>query len=174
MANSIHIVSWRDDHVQALPALANNPRVAANMAERFPSPYTLQDAQRWVATVSAPLLDPNRPAWAIEADGQLAGGIGLRRLSGAASHCGVISYWLGEAFWGQGIATAALRQALSHGIDTMGLVRVETTVFSWNVASARVLTKCGFEHEGTLRKSFNKLGALVDRDVFAFVCERNG
>ncbi len=51
-----------------------------------------------------------------------------------------ISYWLGEAFWGKGIATAALHKFLSH-LPTRPLF---ARVAQDNIGSLRVLQKCGF------------------------------
>jgi len=51
-----------------------------------------------------------------------------------------ISYWLGEAFWGKGIATAALHEFLSQ-LPTRPLF---ARVAQDNIGSLRVLQKCGF------------------------------
>lgn len=51
-----------------------------------------------------------------------------------------ISYWLGQAMWGKGIATAALRQFI-HLVKIRPLF---ARVAQDNAASLRVLQKCGF------------------------------
>ena len=51
-----------------------------------------------------------------------------------------ISYWLGEAFWGKGIATAALHEFLSQLPARPLFARVAQD----NIGSLRVLQKCGF------------------------------
>ncbi|MEM7115581.1 MAG: GNAT family N-acetyltransferase [Chloroflexota bacterium] len=52
-----------------------------------------------------------------------------------------VSYWLGRAFWGKGIATAALQQLVAQ-------IEVKRPLFARiahdNVASLKVLQKCGF------------------------------
>ena len=53
---------------------ANNPKVAANLRDGFPSPYTLEDADRFIALAGT--RSP-RTFFAIEVDGEAAGGIGL-------------------------------------------------------------------------------------------------
>jgi RimJ/RimL family protein N-acetyltransferase len=60
-------------------------------------------------------------------------------------------YWLGRAFWGRGVATEASRLLSDYALTVGGLRRIEATVFTENVASARVLEKSGFALEGTLR-----------------------
>jgi RimJ/RimL family protein N-acetyltransferase len=55
-----------------------------------------------------------------------------------------VGYWLGKEYWGKGIASAALSQFLT-------LVRVRPLfahVARHNVASIRVLQKCGFTISG--------------------------
>ncbi|SFS88776.1 GNAT family N-acetyltransferase [Marininema halotolerans] len=51
-----------------------------------------------------------------------------------------ISYWIGEAFWGRGIATTALTKFL-HQVDKRPLY---ARVAKDNIASICVLEKCGF------------------------------
>jgi RimJ/RimL family protein N-acetyltransferase len=52
-----------------------------------------------------------------------------------------VGYWLGRDFWGKGIASQALREFLKT-IETRPLY---AHVASHNLASARVLEKCGFK-----------------------------
>jgi RimJ/RimL family protein N-acetyltransferase len=55
-----------------------------------------------------------------------------------------VSYWLGKEFWGKGIATAALTKSLEH-ITTRPLY---ARAVKDNLASIRVLEKCGFQISG--------------------------
>jgi RimJ/RimL family protein N-acetyltransferase len=56
----------------------------------------------------------------------------------------LVGYWIGRAFWGNGIATGALQQFL--GIDRHRPLMAH--VVSHNIGSIRVLEKCGFEAVG--------------------------
>ncbi len=56
----------------------------------------------------------------------------------------LVGYWLGRAFWGRGIATAALAEFLAH--DTTR--PLHAFVAALNVGSIRVLEKCGFRRVG--------------------------
>ena len=58
-----------------------------------------------------------------------------------------VSYWLGEAFWGRGLATRALRLFLVELDERPLYARVAKD----NVGSLRVLQKCGFEISGQAR-----------------------
>lgn len=82
------------------------------------------------------MADPSITIRVIEADGLVAGSILCHSWFGEPE----LSYWLGEEFWGRGIATEALKQFLQV-VETRPLFA--RVVFD-NVASQKVLTKCGF------------------------------
>ena len=80
-----------------------------------------------------------------------------------------IGYWLGEAFWGRGIATEAVRAVTPYAMATHSLTRVYAVPFAWNVASCRVLEKAGYVLEARLRNSAIKDGRLTDQLQYAFI-----
>jgi ribosomal-protein-alanine N-acetyltransferase len=87
----------------------------------------------------------------LQSTGQLIGGIALDvfdREQGEAA----FSYLLNRAWWGQGYATEALAEMLRFGFVQLGLQRIADSCDSENVASARVMEKCGMrlecEHDG--------------------------
>ena len=69
-------------------------------------------------------------------DGSVAGNIGCWEDSGEK----LVGYWIGREYWGKGIATAALSEFLKRVPDQPLVARVA----KHNVASIRVLEKCGF------------------------------
>lgn len=155
---------WRESDLAALVAQANDARVTHNLTHAFPFPYTEADGRAWIerCTNGAEPL-----TWVIEADGQLAGGISLHAGRGVFAHLALIGYWLGHAFWGRGLASAALRVISEHALHTLEFHRLETTVFAWNPASARVLEKNGFTQEGVRRDGACKGGEFVDCLLYA-------
>lgn len=52
-----------------------------------------------------------------------------------------LGYWLGQAFWGKGAATEAVRQMCVWGFAQWDIVRIFAAVFADNHASCRVLEK---------------------------------
>jgi RimJ/RimL family protein N-acetyltransferase len=76
-------------------------------------------------------------------DGEVAGTIGSWGDAGERE----VTYWIGRSFWGKGIATDALRAFLA--VDLARPLRAR--VASDNVASRRVLEKCGFRVIATER-----------------------
>ena len=155
---------WRRGDEASLVRHANNRRVWINLVDLFPHPYTLDAARWWIETGSRM---EGRVAFAIVVDGEAAGGIGLERGGDVYRGTAEIGYWLGEAHWGRGIATEALRAVTSWAFATLDLVRLEAGVFEWNPASARVLEKAGYTLEARHRKAVTKDGRTIDRLLYA-------
>jgi ribosomal-protein-alanine N-acetyltransferase len=64
-----------------------------------------------------------------------------------------LGYWVGEPFWGRGIAVEACRAVMGYALREFAPERLQARVIAGNVASTRVLDKLGFQYEGTLRAS---------------------
>lgn len=157
--------TWRSRDVAALCKHANNHAVWRGLLDRFPHPYTTTDAERWIALNHATLSAPQN--FAIELDGEAIGGVGVDRRQDVFAGTAEIGYWLGEAFWGKGIATAAARFITDYAFGTFALERVQAGVFSNNPASARVLEKADFTLEGRLRHAVKKDGETLDLLMYA-------
>lgn len=155
---------WTLADARGLAQHADNPRVAACMRDGFPSPYTLEDAVRFISFATTP---GRHLLLAIEVDGEAIGGIGVHPLEDVYYQTGEIGYWLAEPCWGRGIATDALRALVPIAFGEMGLVRLEAGVFSNNPASMRVLEQNGFVCEAVHRRAITKHGRLLDEVVFA-------
>ena len=64
---------------------------------------------------------------------------------------GSVGYRLDPDLWGHGYVTEALRAAVEFIFTHTELDRLHATADVRNTASNRVLEKCGFVHEGTIR-----------------------
>lgn len=73
-------------------------------------------------------------------DGQVAGNI----VSWQQDAEREVGYWLGKEYWGKGIATQALAEFLNHVTQRP----LYAHVVKHNIASIRVLEKCGFTRYG--------------------------
>ena len=76
--------------------------------------------------------------------GEAVDGIGLTLKSDVERCSAEIGYWLGEAVWGKGIATAAVQALTYYGFKTFGLTRIFAVPFANNPASMRMLEKAGY------------------------------
>jgi ribosomal-protein-alanine N-acetyltransferase len=162
---------WRAADRPDLIRHANNRRVWRNMTHTFPHPYTDRDADLWLAIAADPGASLQL---AIDMEGRAVGGIGAIAGEGIFAQTAQFGYWLGEAHWGRGIASAAA-QALADRIAAEGLfARLEAQVFEWNPASMRVLEKAGFTREAVLRCAASKDGELIDTVLYARVLGSKG
>ena len=76
-------------------------------------------------------------------------------------------YWLAKPFWGRGIMTEAATKVSAVAFAELGLIRLTAHVFDFNVGSARVLEKSGFQLKGRLRRHYRKDGKTFDGLLYA-------
>lgn len=157
---------WRDDDLDALLRHADDAQVVRGLSERFPHPYTRADGE---AFLGGRVVDLSQPVLAIEIGGEACGGIALRPGHGERAHAAELGYWLGRQHWGQGRMTRIVAAYLDWAVPALGLSRVEATVLDGNAASARVLEKNGFAHEGVRRGALRKQQRLRDLLLFGRV-----
>lgn len=156
--------SFRPGDEISLSAHANHRSIWRNLRDRFPHPYTEADATGFIQLATT--ADPECH-FAIAVEDRVVGGVGFHLQTDVSRLSAEFGYWLGESFWGRGIATDVARAMVEYGFETYGLRRIFATVYEWNPGSARVLEKVGFEFEGRLRKSIFKDGELIDSLLFA-------
>jgi RimJ/RimL family protein N-acetyltransferase len=166
---SCELRPWQPADASSLQRHADNPRVAGMLTDRFPHPYTAEHADAWIALNQRREPPTN---FAIVVDGAAVGGIGIELRNDVNRRSAEIGYWLGEPYWGRGIATDAVRAMTQYALATFDVCRLAAHVFDGNVASARVLEKAGYLLEGRLRRSIYKGGRMLDERLFAFVVER--
>lgn len=81
-----------------------------------------------------------------------------------------IGYYLAQAYWGQGIATHALKRLLSFLFEEVGVNRVQAEVMPSNEISKKVLLKNDFILEGTLRQASLWSGkGIVDLEMYSIL-----
>jgi len=135
------IRSLRPTDAASLTRHVGTYSVARNMSA-IPHPYSLNDADEWIAKASGRTPETH---FAIVVEEEAIGGIGVEigdsgRLA-VSEHCAEIGYWLGESFWGRGIMSEAVVALTEWAFTDLGLVRRHAAVYARNPASARVLAK---------------------------------
>jgi [ribosomal protein S5]-alanine N-acetyltransferase len=156
---------WRVEDCGRLAELADNRKIWRNLRDRFPHPYKIEDAKAWIEHCDSEQEPISQ--FAIETDGLLVGGVGFEALSDVNRIGAEIGYWIGEPYWGKGIATAALEGASRRAFAEFPFERLQAMVFDWNGASMRVLEKAGYQREGRLRRSVVKDGQVIDSVIYA-------
>lgn len=85
------------------------------------------------------------------------------------NHSMELGYWVGEPFWGKGIVVEACRVLLAHIFREYQPTRIQARVISGNAASSRVLTKLGFQFEGTLRSALFRRNRFEDLLIYSLL-----
>src|SRR6476646_8419537 len=129
----------------ALTRAISDQMIARNLAV-VPWPYTLRDAEAFIASPRDPVLPSLLIFERTDVEPRLIGSCGLgRRPSGAVE----MGYWIARPFWGRGFATEACT-ALVEIARALALASIEGSHFIDNPASGRVLEKLGFEPLGII------------------------
>jgi RimJ/RimL family protein N-acetyltransferase len=157
---------WRLDDLPSLVRHANDWEVAKNLRDVFPHPYT-EDAGR--GFLERCMRETADLMFAIEANGEAVGGIGLHPGGDVARASAELGYWLGRAHWGQGLATAALTALVEYAFAELPYCRLHAHAFADNRSSQRVLEKAGFAKEGVLPLAVLKAGRLHDMVLYGKV-----
>ena len=152
-----------------LAKLGNNKKVWDNLRDYIPFPYTENDAEFFINLTQDE--DPKQ-TFGIEYDGELSGVIGLVVQKDVYQKSAEIGYWIGEPFWGNGIATKAVELITKYGFDKINLNRIYTGVFEYNIASMRVLEKNGFDKEGIFKNAILKNNKVYDEHRFCKLDEK--
>lgn len=146
--------------------LANNEKVAINLRDAFPHPYSVADAQQFINSFIG-----QKPVqiFAIEYEGKYVGNIGLVKQADVYSKSAELGYFIGEPYWNRGITTRAVNLICEYGFRELDVVRIYSGIFEFNSPSQRVLEKCGFSREAVLRSAVCKKGVMYDEIRYAKV-----
>jgi len=163
MKSTVSIRAWKKEDAGILASISNNRKIWLNVRDRFPYPYTVKDAVEWIeySHTKSPLI-----SLAIIYNNQVAGSIGIVPKDDVYRKSIEIGYFLGEPFWGKGIATEAVEQLLSYIATNFDVIRIFAEVFEHNTPSMKVLEKNGFHLEGIRRKAVIKNNVVMDDYVW--------
>lgn len=155
---------WTAEDIPSLIKYANNKKIANNLRNVFPHPYTQKNAEDFVGLWSS--HDPIR-VFAIQYEDEAIGAIGLHPKEDVHERNMEMGYWIAEPFWGKGIATRAARIMIDYGFKSWPIERIYAGAFGTNQGSCRVLEKAGFVREGVLKRSIWKNGVVDDEIIYA-------
>lgn len=166
----------------ALALAANHEEVAAYMSDRFASPYTVADAENFIKQTfhdddtaayphsSAIVLKPGFPGNPSTTEPLIIGGVGLHYLTDILYRTWDMGYYLSPTVWRQGYGTEALGAFTRWVFDTWPLLnRIQARTYDNNIASQKLLQKCGFVIEGRGRGVIEKNGQLMDDVAFGLI-----
>lgn len=161
--------AFTPDDIAPLFAIASNPKVAR---------YTLWEAHRslddtalfvWDYAIARYREGEFEPyAISLRPETRPIGAVGCHWVS--RPNCTMeLGYWIAEQHWGRGLVCEAVEVLLAYVEYEIQPERIQAKVIVGNDASVRVLEKCGFRFEGTLRSSLFRRGKFEDVMMFAKV-----
>jgi RimJ/RimL family protein N-acetyltransferase len=157
--NIVNLREFRDSDKIRLAELCNNKKIWDNVRDILPFPYTEKDAEYFIKKCMA---ENPKCTFVIEYNGEFVGCIGLELQTDIHKFSAELGYWIGEPFWGLGIATKAVEQIEHYGFSNLKLTRIYANVYDFNKASQCVLEKSGFLKEGIFQKSVYKNGQFCN------------
>lgn len=162
----LRLRAWRVGDADDVFAYAQDPEWSRYL-RTLPRPYLRDDADKFIARQL--LLDPLRhPAWAVEHQGRVIGGINVR--FDFEHLLGEIGYSIAPAHWNKGICTEAARAVVDAAFTSHAdLNRLHARADAQNTASQRVMDKVGMTKEGVLRMSKVEGGEAIDEAWFAIL-----
>ena len=162
------IREWKREDASRLAELLNNKNILDRLRDGIPYPYTVADAEAFIDAMLAADKTKTFP-FAITAQGRLVGSVAVYRCENIHARTAELGYYLDEAYWGQGIATSAVKQACAEVFERTDILRIFAEPFFDNTASCCVLEKAGFELEGVLRCNAVKNGRILDMKMYALL-----
>lgn len=145
-----------DSEIQSLLSepIYTTKQELAELLKKYIESYEKQDYYRWAIV----LKETN------ECIGQIA-----FFLIDNKNHFGEIEYCIGKKFQRKGLATECTKTLINFGFEKIQLNKIQICHKSNNEPSKRVIEKCGFKYEGTLRDFFYMEGEYVDRLYYSIL-----
>ena len=148
-----------------LAQLANNRKIWDNLRDYIRYPYKLEDAINFIQFIGKE--KPEQTFAICSKSGDVCGVIGLALQKDVYRDTAELGYWIGEPFWGKGIATKAVALITNYSFEQLDLRRIYAGVFDFNRASMRVLEKNGYAKEGVFKNAIIKNHQIYDEHRYA-------
>lgn len=170
-AGSLRVRPWQPQDADALFAAAGES--VDSVGRWLPwcrQGYARADSVAWIAHAQACWQLEEMFAFAIvdEADGSVAGGVGLNQFN-RQQRSANLGYWVRQSRQGQGIAPRAVPAVARFGFETLQLVRVEIVAAVDNEPSRRCAEKAGARFEGIGRQRLLIDDHAVDAAVYSLI-----
>lgn len=145
-----------DEKIQSLYSepVYSTKEAVKELLDKYIGSYEISDYYRWA------IVEKN----AGECIGQIA-----YFLVDNKNHFAEIEYCIGSDYQCKGLATEATKAVIRYGFEKMNLHKIQICTKTINVPSKRVIEKCGFTYEGTLRDYFYMNGEYVGRHYFSML-----
>ncbi len=102
---------------------------------------------------------------------QLVGGVTLSNVRRGVTQSASMGYWLGVSYKNKGYMSEAVNAVQRFVFKDLLLHRLEAASMPGNLASIRVLEKCGFQKEGIARRYLCINGRWEDHILYGYLDE---
>ncbi len=139
---------WQPEDAESLYEYAKDSDVGS--AAGWQVHKSIEESKQVIKTV---LSAPETYAVCLKTDGKAIGSIGLKLgddtdMTDRKDEC-ELGYWIGKAFWGQGLIPEAVREILRRAFEDLSMTAVWCGFYDGNEKSKRVQEKCGFVYQFT-------------------------
>lgn len=153
---------WRIEDLDDFYEYAKNPNVGPNAG--WP-PH--KDKEASLKIIQSFIEKDEVRAIVYKENGKVIGSLGThcdKKRDGVKAR--MIGYVLSEDYWGKGLMAEAVREVIRHLFEEEGYDVISCYHYPFNIRSKRVIEKCGFKYEGTLRYATR----IFDGNVYDHVC----
>lgn len=160
--------TWNLGDLDDFYEYAKNPNVGPNAGWE---PHTGKDVSR---KILQSFIEKDE-VWAIvyKENRKVIGSLGLHK-DGKRNNINakMLGYMLSEDYWGLGLAIEAAMCAIKFAFEEMNIDLLSVFHYPLNDRSKRVIEKCGFRYEGTLRRA-NEIynGQVLDSVCYSILKE---
>jgi [ribosomal protein S5]-alanine N-acetyltransferase len=143
--------SWNLDDAEDFYEYAKNPDVGPNAG------WKPHDSKEESMSILKNFIEKDE-VWAIvcKENNKVIGSLGLHNDGKRDKdiNAKMVGYVLSKDYWGKGLMTEAVKRVIQFAFEDVKVDLLSCYHFSFNVRSKRVILKCGFKYEGTLRLSY--------------------
>jgi RimJ/RimL family protein N-acetyltransferase len=158
--------NWQLSDAPSLVKHANNKKIADNLRDAFPHPYSIESAEFFINHIAN---DSKNIILAICVNDEAVGGIGIHPKEDVYHVSAELGYWLSVQYWNHGIVTEATKAIVKYTFENLLIHRIYSGVFEHNKASMKVLEKCGFTLEAIHKKAVIKNSIIMDEYIWAIL-----
>ncbi len=158
--NRLLFRTYEEKDAERLMAIADNKNIAWNMTDAFPYPCTLEKVRECIKDLSS--LEKRDKNFVIIFEGEIVGCIGFRLKDGFREGSASGECWIGEDYWGKGIGTEGWDALVDYIFGDFDVRKISVGTFSWNIASIKILDKCGFTEEGCIESELVRFGKVCN------------
>jgi [ribosomal protein S5]-alanine N-acetyltransferase len=153
---------WRMEDLEDFYEYAENPNVGPNAGWE---PH--KDKEVSLKILQSFIKKDEVRAIFYKENGKVIGSLGVhndKKREGIRAK--MIGYVLSETYWGKGLMTEAVKDVIKHLFEEENIDVISCYHYPFNIQSKRVIEKCGFKYEGTLRLA----SEIFDKSIYDDVC----